>query len=122
LAKDLVLDTVADADDTQVTQPEIAEYIVRQAPQYGMTPDQFAQALSQSGQVSAVVADVRRAKALSVVLEAVTVTDEAGERVDFEPATEEPANAPDAAETVDGPQDGPGIDATADEESSTDSA
>jgi trigger factor len=99
LAKDLILDAVADSDDekTQVTQPEIAEYIVRQAPQYGMTPDQFAQALSQSGQVSTVFADVRRAKALSVVLEAATVTDESGNPVEFEP---EPAL--DATEEVDG--------------------
>jgi trigger factor len=89
LTKDLVLDAVADADDTQVTQAEIAEYIVRQAPQYGMTPDQFAQALSQSGQVGSVFADVRRAKALSVVLEAASVVDEAGQPVDFTPEPED---------------------------------
>ena len=86
LKKDLVLDAIADADDTQVTQAELAEYIVRQAPQYGMTPDQFAQALTQSGQVGSVFADVRRAKALSVVLEAATVVDESGNPVDLSPA------------------------------------
>ncbi|MFZ0325299.1 MAG: trigger factor [Actinomycetes bacterium] len=88
LKKDLVLDAVADADETQVTQAELAEYIVRQSSQYGMTPDQFAQALSQSGQVGSVFADVRRAKALSVVLEAATVVDASGNPVDLSPAAE----------------------------------
>lgn len=92
LTKDLVLDAIADADDTQVSQAEVTEYIVRQAPQYGMTPDQFVQALSQAGQVSSVIADVRRAKALSVVLEGAVVTDEAGERVDFSPEAEQPSD------------------------------
>jgi trigger factor len=53
-----------------------------------MTPDQFAQALSQSGQVGSVFADVRRAKALSVVLEAATVVDEAGDPVELAPEPE----------------------------------
>ena len=102
LTKDLVLDAVADADDTQVTQSEIAEYIVRQAPQYGMTPDQFAQALSQSGQVGSVFADVRRAKALSVVLEAATVVDEAGEPVDFTPDADDVVVEEDEVVVTDG--------------------
>ena len=70
LTRDLRLDTLADRDDVQVTQAEITEFLIRQAPQYGMTPDQFAQAVAQAGQVSAIVGDVRRSKALSVVLEA----------------------------------------------------
>ena len=60
LTRDLVLDTLADRDDVEVTQAELTEYLIRQAPQYGMTPDQFAQAVAQAGQVGAIFGDVRR--------------------------------------------------------------
>lgn len=83
IVKDLVLETIADRDDVQVGQAELTEFLVRQAAQYGMTPDQFVQALSQSGQVGSVVGEVRRAKALSTVLEAATVTDASGRPVDM---------------------------------------
>jgi trigger factor len=85
LTRDLVLDTLADRDDVQVTQAEITEFLIRQAPQYGMTPDQFAQAVAQAGQVSAIVGDVRRSKALSVVLEQATVRDGAGMVIEMSP-------------------------------------
>ena len=83
-----MLDTLADRDDVQVTQAEITEFLIRQAPQYGMTPDQFAQAVAQSGQVGAIVGDVRRSKALSVVLEEATVIDQAGTVIDMSPTDE----------------------------------
>ena len=60
---------IADAENLTVSQAELSEYLVRQAPQYGMTPDAFAQALAQSGQVASIFGEVRRAKALSLVLE-----------------------------------------------------
>ncbi|HEX5016682.1 MAG TPA: trigger factor [Actinomycetes bacterium] len=83
LTRDLVLDTLADRDDVQVTQAELTEYLIRQAPQYGMSPDQFAQAIAQAGQVSAIVGDVRRSKALSLVLEQATVLDRDGNVVEM---------------------------------------
>jgi len=70
-------------DDVEVSQAEITEYLIRQAPQYGMTPDQFAQAVAQAGQVGAIVGDVRRSKALSVVLEQAVVRDSAGNVVEL---------------------------------------
>jgi trigger factor len=104
LTRDLVLDTLADREDVQVTQAEISEFLIRQAPQYGMTPDQFAQAVAQAGQVSSIVGDVRRSKALSVVLEQATVRDAAGAVVEMSPtdaevdgddASGDPGGAPD---------------------------
>jgi len=85
LTRDMILDTLADREDVSVTQAEITEYLIRQAPQYGMTPDQFAQAVAQAGQVTAIVGDVRRSKALSVVLEQATVRDSAGTVIDLAP-------------------------------------
>jgi trigger factor len=83
ITRDLVLDTIADQESVAVSQAELTEYLVRQAPQYGMTPEQFIQALTQSGQVTAVFGEVRRAKALSVVLAAASVTDASGRVVDL---------------------------------------
>ena len=90
LTRDLVLDTIADNESVEVTQNELTEYLVRQAPQYGMTPDQFVQALSQSGQAGAIFGEVRRAKALSLVLETASVTDASGNVVDMAPQAVEP--------------------------------
>jgi trigger factor len=96
LTRDMVLDTLADREDVDVTQAEITEYLIRQAPQYGMTPDQFAQAVAQAGQVTAIVGDVRRSKALSVVLEQATVRDGAGTVIDLAPTDEGEAENADA--------------------------
>jgi trigger factor len=90
LTRDLVLDSLADRDDVQVSQAEITEYLIRQAPQYGMTPDQFAQAVAQAGQVAAIVGDVRRSKAMSLVLEQATVRDSTGAVVELTPTDTEP--------------------------------
>jgi trigger factor len=101
LTRDLVLDTLADRDDVEVTQAEITEYLIRQAPQYGMTPDQFAQAVAQAGQVGAIVGDVRRSKALSVVLESATVRDSAGAIVELSATSEEIVEAVEASDAED---------------------
>jgi trigger factor len=98
LTRDIVLDTLADRDDVEVSQAEITEYLIRQAPQYGMTPDQFAQAVAQAGQVGAIVGDVRRSKALSVVLEQAVVRDSAGNVVELSATGDEGEVAPEPAE------------------------
>ena len=50
------------------------------AQQYGMDPNQFAQAIDQQGQIPAMVAEVARRKALATVLEQAKVVDTAGQR------------------------------------------
>ena len=97
LTRDIVLDTLADREDVEVSQAEITEYLIRQAPQYGMTPDQFAQAVAQAGQVGAIVGDVRRSKALAVVLEQAIVRDSAGNVVEM--AAEEAEEPPELADS-----------------------
>jgi trigger factor len=63
---------------------------VRNAPRYGMSPDDFANQIVASGQVPAVIGEVVRAKALAFVLEHATVTDEAGQTVDLEALRNDP--------------------------------
>lgn len=78
----LLLDAIAEAEDTQVGQQELTERILFQAQRYGMSPDQFIQQVQQAGQLGAVFADVRRGKALAGVVNQVKVVDTAGNAVD----------------------------------------
>jgi trigger factor len=48
-----------------------------------MSPDQFAQQLSQAGQIAALMAEVSRTKALATVLERVKIKDASGREVDL---------------------------------------
>lgn len=66
-----------------MSQEELIEYLIMSAQQYGMDPNQFAQALDSQGQVPAVMGEVARRKALSTVLEQVAVTDTNGQTVDL---------------------------------------
>ena len=79
-----LLDALAEKLEVQVGQPELIEYLVMSAQQYGMDPNSFAQAVDQQGQIPAMVAEVARRKALSVVLEKATITDTAGQAVDLQ--------------------------------------
>jgi trigger factor len=87
-----VLDKLADAEQLSVNQQELTEHLIRRAAGSGMSPDQFAQQVVQGGQVPALVGEVRRGKALELVLAAATVTDESGEPVDLK-AGEDPSVA-----------------------------
>jgi len=84
LKTQFVLDEIATKENLSVGEGELSEYIVRNASQYGLSPDQFAQELVRAGQVSAVVGEVVRAKALALVLEKAKVTDASGRDVDLE--------------------------------------
>jgi trigger factor len=91
---EVILDAIADKEEIGVSQNELIEYLISTASQYGMDPNQFAQIMDQSGQVPMMVGEVRRRKALAVVLGQAEVTDSEGNAVDLtdfvRPATEEP--------------------------------
>ncbi|MGI5236492.1 trigger factor [Dactylosporangium sp. CA-139066] len=74
----LVLDTLADAEDIQVTDDEFGHEIVHRAQRAGMGPQQYYDQLVQAGVAGAVFGDVRRGKALGVVLERVKIVDSEG--------------------------------------------
>ncbi|GAA1949931.1 trigger factor [Amycolatopsis minnesotensis] len=80
----LLLDTIADEAQTQVNDGELTERIIYQAQRYGVSPDEYVQRAQQSGQLSAIFADVRRGKALASVVRKATVTDASGTAVDLE--------------------------------------
>ena len=97
LKSQFVLDAVAAKEELSVGEAELSEYIVRTAPRYGMSADQFAQEIVQAGQVSAIVGEVVRAKALAHVLENAKVTDASGRPVDLEELRGSAELAPQAA-------------------------
>ena len=84
LKAQFLLDAIAEQLEVRVEQPELIEYLVMSAQQYGMDPNQFAQALDQQGQVPAMVQEVARRKALAAVLDEATVTDASGNAVDLD--------------------------------------
>jgi trigger factor len=84
LTAQFVLDDIAEKEELQPEEGELSEYLIRQAPRYGMTPDAFAQALVEAGQVPAIMGEVVRAKALAKVLESARIVDTAGNTVDLD--------------------------------------
>ncbi|KAA5828748.1 trigger factor [Saccharopolyspora hirsuta] len=80
----LVLDTIADAEDVSVSDDELTQRIIYQAQRFGMSPDQFVQQAQQSGQLGALYADVRRSKALFSVVRQAKVTDASGNELDLD--------------------------------------
>lgn len=78
----LLLDTIAEREELGVNQTELTGEVVRRARQAYVDPQAFADHLVQSGQLTLVAADLRRGKALSLVLEQAKVVDTAGEPVD----------------------------------------
>ncbi|MGW1948919.1 trigger factor, partial [Streptomyces sp. NPDC001940] len=93
-----VLDELVNKEKLNVNQEELTEHLMRRAQSSGMSPDQFAQAVVEGGQVPMLVGEVARGKALAVVVEAATVKDTNGEIVDLEDDEDESAAAGETVE------------------------
>ncbi|KZE20856.1 MULTISPECIES: trigger factor [Brevibacterium] len=107
LRTQFVLDAIAEAENVEVTQPELIEYLISASQQYGMNPNEFAQMLDNSGQVNALVGEVSRRKALAAALAGAVVKDTDGNVVDMEefttPAGDAEESADDAADDAEAP-------------------
>jgi trigger factor len=95
-----ILDELVNKEKLNVSQEELTEHLMRRAQSSGMSPDQFAQAVVEGGQVPMLVGEVARGKALAVVVESAKVTDTNGEAVDLEDDEDETAEATEAAATT----------------------
>jgi trigger factor len=80
----LLLDSLADAEEVQVTDDEFGHEIVHRAQRAGMAPQQYYDQLVRSGTAGAVFGDVRRGKALASVMDRVKITDSAGNPVSLD--------------------------------------
>ncbi len=90
LKSDFLLDAIVSAEEVQVTEIELTEYLVRTSQRYGMAPQQFAEELQKAGQIQQLVAEVTRAKALASVLGRITVKDASGNVIDLEALAPQP--------------------------------
>jgi trigger factor len=80
----LLLDTLADAEDVQVSDDEFGHEIVHRAQRAGMAPQQYYDQLVRSGAAAAIFGDVRRGKALASVMEKIKIRDSAGNEVSLD--------------------------------------
>ncbi|MFV2022520.1 trigger factor [Micromonospora sp. LOL_023] len=80
----LLLDTLAEAENVQVTDDEFGHEIVHRAQRAGMAPQQYYDQLARSGAAGAVYGDVRRGKALGLVMERITMNDSAGNPISMD--------------------------------------
>ena len=91
-----VLDQLARQEELNIEQDELNSFVIEQAYRMGVQPDRLAQELADRGQIGSVITEVLRGKALTLITERATVTDDAGQPVDIEAAMR-----PDQAEEAD---------------------
>ena len=84
ITREFLLDSIVKAEAISVNESELTEYLVRASSRYGMSPDQFIKEVSQAGQITTIVAEVARAKALAQVLGKVKIVDKSGKQVDIQ--------------------------------------
>ena len=87
----LLLDAIAVKEELGVTEEELTGQLVRRAQRAGMSPDLFAQQIVANNSVGLLADEVRRGKALALVLEGAVVTDTSGRPVDLEALRDDPS-------------------------------
>ncbi|MGP6203913.1 trigger factor [Microbacterium sp. F2] len=79
----MILDKLTETYDVKVSQDELTQYLIQSAAQYGMSPQDFVNAIQQGNQLPAMVGEVARSKALVRALRDVKIVDTAGAAVDL---------------------------------------
>lgn len=117
-----LLDQLALQEELGVENEELSEYVVTQAMQMGVQPQQLAEHLTESGQLPSLVSEVLRNKALNLIVEHVKVTEESGTELDLEAIRHEISG--ETGETVEATSDDTddAADDTAAEESDADTS
>lgn len=116
----LLFDAVAEAENVQVSQDELAQYLVQGAQQYNMQPQEFVEVLQQNNQLPSMMSEVARSKAIAVLLGRVKVVDTDGNPVDVSDfVTDGAASDADTDADSDGAPDGAPVGGAATEQTST---
>jgi trigger factor len=84
----ILLDSIAEAEEVKVGQNELTSYVVQASQQYGMEPGEFVKILDGNGQLPGVIGEIARSKALAIVLGKAKVVDTKGKAVDVAPFVE----------------------------------
>jgi len=80
----LLLDILADAEEVQVSDDEFGYEIMHRSQRAGMAPQQYYDQLVRSGTAGAVFGDVRRGKALALIMERIKIKDSAGNELSLD--------------------------------------
>jgi trigger factor len=78
-----LLDEIAKKEELGVDQNELTQHLVRRAQQSGQNPDEFVKHMVEHNHIPEMVGEVVRGKALALIVEGATVTDESGNPVDL---------------------------------------
>jgi trigger factor len=78
-----LLDALAEREKVTVSQSDLIEYLVANAAQYRMDPQEFAEAVDKAGQIPSILTEVARRKALASLLDRTVITDASGAVVDM---------------------------------------
>jgi trigger factor len=87
LKAQLLLDKVADDAEVGIDQADLSELLVRKAAQAGTSPEQEAQHMMEHNHTGAWMQEIRRNKALAVIVAEAVVTDTDGNTVDVNGGT-----------------------------------
>jgi len=79
----LILDQVVEDEQIDVTQEDLSEFIVNKAMEDGMTPDQEAQHMMEHNHMAEWVSEIRRGKAVDLLVGRVLVKDSDGRKIDL---------------------------------------
>ncbi|MET3807555.1 trigger factor [Nakamurella sp. UYEF19] len=74
----LLLDALAEQQGVGVSQEEFTERIIYNAQRFGVSPDEYFKRLQEGNQLGAVIADVRRGKALANAVQLAKISDASG--------------------------------------------
>ncbi|RCK67913.1 trigger factor [Desertihabitans brevis] len=83
LKAQLLLDQVADEREVGVEQDDLTQYIFRRAQQSGSSPEQEMQHMMEHNHLPEWMTEIRRGKALELIVSEATVTDTTGERIEL---------------------------------------
>ena len=81
LKAQIILDTIADARELGVEQNELTEMLFRRAAQNGSSPEQEMQHMMEHNHAGEWMQEIRRNKALQLIVEAATIVDTEGNPV-----------------------------------------
>jgi trigger factor len=88
LRTQFVFDRIAEEAEIEVSDAELSSWIYQNAARYQMPPQEFANNLARSGELTFAVSEVRRGKAVSLVVQKAEILDSKGNKIDISKTTE----------------------------------
>ena len=88
LRTQFIFDRIAEETEIDVSDAELSTWIYQNAARYQMSPQDFANSLARSGELTFALSEVRRGKALSLVVQKAEIVDSKGNKIDISKTTQ----------------------------------